>query len=176
MREMKAKSFAFNKALDQALMCLDYRRWRKHKTPWLTGSCLGLVIGALNCTLVSASEMNPPPEAQQAFQKELELAQGVHQKYGPIIELLDQQTKVQICGTYTKDAQINFLKRKHELQKLSFADFDTLKALRYLSLLAADSKVRQLAPWELKDWCAQHKNLLKDQGDHGDHGDQNNQD
>ncbi len=100
--------------------------------------------------LVGASLQTSPT---LPFSSEAELLNQLGQDFAPVQELFLNIALAQVCGLRTKQVEAEYLARRAQLAQREDLDFDTLKALRYLSYVRLERRLRSVEPARLRPWC-----------------------
>ncbi len=103
-----------------------------------------------------ASRPEPGQAASQPplpFSSEADLLAALGSDFEPIRELFLNIALAQICGLKTKQVEGEYLARRAQLVQREDLDFDTLKALRYLSYISLERTLRAVEPAQLRPWC-----------------------
>lgn len=95
------------------------------------------------------------------FSSEAELLDQLGQDFEPIQELFLNIAVAQICGLRTKQVEAEYLARRAQLAQRDDLDFDTLKALRYLSYARLERRLRAVEPAGLRPWCDSQSTELR---------------
>jgi hypothetical protein len=95
----------------------------------------------------------PAASAPLPFSSEAELLTSLGQDFEPIRELFLNIALAQLCGLKTKQVESEYLARRAQLAQRKDLDFDTLKALRYLSYVSLERTLRAVEPAQLRPWC-----------------------
>lgn len=114
--------------------------------------------GDLEPTLVGASL---PQGKALPFSSEAELLDQLGQDFAPIQELFLNIAVAQVCGLRTKQVEAEYLARRAQLAQNEALDFDTLKALRYLSYVQLERRLRAVEPTRLRPWCEEQQPELR---------------
>lgn len=94
------------------------------------------------------------------FSSEADLLAALGTDFQPIRELFLNIALAQLCGLKTKQVESEYLARRAQLVQRQDLDFDTLKALRYLSYISLERTLRAVQPAQLRPWCDAQRTTL----------------
>lgn len=135
--------------------------------PKLAALCLAVVCLALSAPSAIMAEASRPELSQDnskqplPFSSEAEILASLGQDFEPIRALFLNIALAQLCGLKTKQVETEYLARRAQLVQRKDLDFDTLKALRYLSYISLERTLRSVQPAQLRPWCDAQSATLK---------------
>ncbi len=103
-----------------------------------------------------------PKSSTLPFSSEAELLEQLGHDFAPIQELFLNIAVAQVCGLRTKQVEAEYLARRAQIAQTEALDFDTLKALRYLSYVQLERRLRAVEPARLRPWCKEQQSDLKE--------------